>query len=174
MKRVAFLVGVILLLSAPPAAVASDLVPPPIDENRSEYSTVQELGKSIGHGRFASPAYQQAHARADNPHYKPAEDAVSGHGWWDEPVNTQYARVQNTLYGWGWSGWWNVAQSAERILRPGGGAGNRTNARATCYGNERFWWKNETRVVALRNGGGWYTGPGYQERQVELACKPWE
>lgn len=68
----------------------------------------------------------------DNPHYSSGD--VSGHGWWDKgSCSASTAHVYNCLYEFYTDNTWRQkACSAKLQLRPGGGSGNRTTARARC------------------------------------------
>jgi len=68
----------------------------------------------------------------DDPHYSLGD--VSGHGWWDKGTcSASTAHVYNCLYEYYTDNTWRQKACSSRLqLRPGGGSGNRTTARARC------------------------------------------
>lgn len=84
----------------------------------------------------------------DNPHYSTGD--VSGHGWWDigNCYGASTAHVYNCLYEFYTdNSWRQKACSPKWQLRPGGGSGNRTTARARCNPTSDYIsWRNHVDV----------------------------
>jgi hypothetical protein len=85
----------------------------------------------------------------DNPHWSLGD--VSGHGWWTKGTCTKdRAEVWNCLaeyytdHTWRWK-----ACSPLLVLRPGGGAGNRTTARRACESPLVTTWRNYVDVNVI-------------------------
>ena len=88
--------------------------------------------------------------RGDNPHVSRTGNEVSVHGWWtidsDSGPCPTYADVEVWLQGWycieGVTCWWRTIDEDEKRVRAGGGAGNRTNARAFCVSDKVTGFRN--------------------------------
>ncbi len=111
-------------------------------------------------------------ARSDNPHK--SGNTTSGHGWWYEARGVKRGLVSNTLYGKGFLGWYSVSQSPTLLLKPGGGRGKRTNARAKCWGSGLYLWKNTTRLDLPLKPGDVPIKPGFHSSTARVDCKPWK
>lgn len=83
----------------------------------------------------------------DNPHYSNGD--VSGHGWWDRgSCSGSTAHVYNCLYEFYTDNTWRQKACSTKLqLRPGGGSGNRTTARARCNPTSgQISWRNHVDV----------------------------
>lgn len=104
----------------------------------------------------------------DNPHYSSGD--VSGHGWWDIGgcSGATTAHVFNCLYEWYTDNSWRQKACSSRVqLRPGGGSGNRTTARARCNPTSGYIsWRNHVDVDV---DGKWDTGE-WPYNQANVVC----
>lgn len=78
-------------------------------------------------------------SRVDDPHVSANGTDVCGHSWWQVRSGTcpSHARVKSWLYQWtcdsvGNNCSWVEIDDDNRVVRPGGGAGRRTDVRRTC------------------------------------------
>lgn len=86
----------------------------------------------------------------DAVHYKSAERSVSAHGWWVISGGSgcsSKAKVKNRLQAYGClsgigCGWTNVVTGKAASVKPGGGSGRRSNARAVCTSTQTTGWRN--------------------------------
>ncbi len=105
----------------------------------------------------------------DYPHISKNGTDVSGHGWWDRgDCSGSLADVYNCIYEYYDDGFWyqKDCSSTER-LSPGGGAGNRTNARRVCANFHLATWRNHVDVDVV---GEWDTGENPM-RQATINCQ---
>lgn len=108
----------------------------------------------------------------DYPHQSTARGwiDVSGHGWWEAKGNCSNlsARVYNCLYEWYSDRTWRQKDcSTKEVLRPGGGSGNRTNARRACANYRVTSWRNHVDVDVISE---WDTADRPFE-QRDVACR---
>lgn len=95
---------------------------------------------------------------------------MSGHGWWDIGgcSGATTAHVFNCLYEWYTDNSWRQKACSSRVqLRPGGGSGNRTTARARCNPTSGYIsWRNHVDVDV---DGKWDTGE-WPYNQANVVC----
>jgi hypothetical protein len=69
--------------------------------------------------------------------------AASGHGWWERIDNeASLARVTVQLQIKRAGLWLDVGAPGSEIVKPGGGAANRANARVPCVGFDVHEWRS--------------------------------
>lgn len=105
------------------------------DELRTDATAATAVGCTPGSGR-------------DKLHRSSTGVAVSGHGWRTRGTcKKTRADVLNCLYEWYTDATWRMKVCSPVVeLTPGGGAGNRSTARANCASTAMTSWRNHVNV----------------------------
>lgn len=133
----------------PPVGVAGWA--PYNDDVRETQDAEDGSGAGGGDADNASSSGNEQIAVAGDCTYKSISDDIhwsgpelSVHGWWDKVSSTgcpSRAEVETMLQGV-WCDprvggcWWKKVHKQEKIIRPGGGRGKRSNARTSCVSSD--------------------------------------
>ena len=154
--------------SAAPLDERPEPAPAPVDE-LARFDSNSSARLSTAGTDEAAAAICTFYTKGDYAHRSSTGFAASAHGWWTN-VNcrTSSAKVTVWLQQYYSDGVWRTKATGTGTWAPGGGAGNRTTARALCADSRSTGWRSvvDVDLVGLADDRGRLTTSA-----VNLACR---
>jgi len=154
-------------IAAPVPAHSRAAVPAPAPAGamKSIYGTSSATSLGLAQRRSCSPT-----AKGDYVHISStAPQTASGHGWWlRNNCTAAKATVEIVLQEYFSDGSWRSrGQGGQATVYPGGGSGNRANARAVCQTKSVTGWRSVVHVYPVGESGSGSTTTAGQD----IACR---